>query len=249
MLVVRSEMKGLREHFAKQFPSYLRIVRDPSCRGKVQADFCTPEGDLVRGRVYRRFYGEEGSKKHSTMRWQHVGGWKLLKRCRKGSLFPSDVPLYAVAKYPQADLPNTMVEVGRSTVELAAMQHNTPLDPTHAQPAGEAEELTREALKAREKADRFRQNQEAVDRKLEEIFGTKLAAAPRDVLAEVDSRREIAAEEWMDAVARAKRRVGKITAKAVPFAARIRKSKQAIVMKKKKAVDKGRQKFYRTRQD
>jgi ribosomal protein RSM22 (predicted rRNA methylase) len=248
MLVVRSEMKGLRDHFAKQSSSYLRIVRDPTCRGKVQADFCTPQGDLIKARVYRRFYGDGGPKKHSTMRWQHIGGWKLLKRSRKGCLFPSDVPLYAVSKYPQAETPNTLVEVGHSTIELAAMQHDTPLDPSHTQPAGEKAELSHEAEKARQKLELFREQQESVDRKLEEIFGTKLAASPRDVLAEVDSRREVATEEWVSAVERAKRRVGRITEKTIPFSARIRMIRNDAVMKHKKTRSlRARQRGYRVR--
>ena len=233
MLVVRSETKQLRSHFQKKATSYLRVVRDPSCRGKVQADFCTPSGELVKGRVYRRFYGDgKNAFKNNTLRWQHIGGWKLLKRIRKGSLFPNDVPVYGVTKYPQTDKPNTLVEVGRSTVELAAMQNDTPLDAANTGEGGALqEEVSREEARARQKQEAFKAQTEAVNQKLEELFGAKIASSPRDVLAEVDSRRPIAAEEWMNAVHRAKRRVRNTAEKTIPFAARMRKMKQEAVLR------------------
>lgn len=69
MLVVRNEVHQLHERVSKDAHKYLRIVRDPTCHGKVNGVFCCPDGKLITGRVYRRFYGDRNRvSRHSTMR-------------------------------------------------------------------------------------------------------------------------------------------------------------------------------------
>ncbi|KAG8340635.1 putative Mitochondrial small ribosomal subunit Rsm22 [Trypanosoma vivax] len=232
MLVVRQETEELRQRVMRVAPKYMRVVRDPRCRGKIQADFCTPEGDLISGRIYRRFYGDRNRvSTHSTMRWQHIGGWKLLKRIRSGSLFPNDVPMYAVTKHPQIDFPNTLLNSRFSTVEQTAMQHNDPMTLVETPD----EELSREELKHKRRLERDMELQKKVEEKLEEVFGVKLQDLNGGELgsARTDSRREITEQQWADAVRRAKIRTVQHTKNALPFAAKRRAAQRAIQMRRR----------------
>ncbi|KEG11472.1 hypothetical protein DQ04_02581000 [Trypanosoma grayi] len=231
MLVVRQEVDQMRRRVMRVAPKYQRIVRDPRCHGKVQADFCTPEGDLVTGRVYRRFYGDRNRvSAHSTMRWQHIGGWKLLKRVKRGSLFPHDVPLYAVTKHPQVDFPNTLLDVRHSTVEQTAMQHNDPMSVADTTPD---EQLSREELQQKRWMQRNMELQQKVETKLEELFGTKIKHDSDLGAGRTDSRREITEQEWADAVRRAKIRTVQHTKNAIPFAAKRRALQRSMQVRRR----------------
>ncbi|RNF12457.1 methyltransferase [Trypanosoma rangeli] len=230
MLVVRQEVGQMRRRVMRMASKYMRVVRDPQCRGKVQADFCTPDGDLVSGRVYRRFYGDRNRvSAHSTMRWQHIGGWKLLKRIKRGSLFPHDVPLYAVTKHPQVDFPNTLIDVRHSTVEQTAMQHNDPLLLVETPD----DQLSREELRLKRRAQRDAELQQKVEGKLEELFGAKIKQDANMGGGRIDSRRVITEQEWADAVRRAKIRTIQHTKNAVPFAAKRRAAQRAMQVRRR----------------
>lgn len=217
MLVVREEVEDMRKRTMKSASQYLRVVRDPSCRGKVQACFCTPEGDLVTGRVYRRFYGDRNRvSKHTTMRWQHIGGWKLLKRIRSGSLFPNNVPMYAVSKHPQIDLPNTLMDVRYSPVEKTAMQYNDPLSLVEVP----NEELTRDEQLQKRRLEQQMELEKKAKAQIEDLFGAKVA--DDNLSGHVDARRPISAEQWADAVRRARIKTIQQTKKTVPYAAKMR---------------------------
>ncbi|KAG5492980.1 hypothetical protein JKF63_01561 [Porcisia hertigi] len=223
MLVVREELEDMRRRVTRVSPSYLRVVRDPTCRGKIQASFCTPEGDLITARVYRRFYGDRsGVRRHTTMRWQHIGGWKLLKRIRSGSLFPHDVPLYAVNRHPQVDFPNTLVGVKHSAVEKTAMQYNDPLTLMETPET----ELSREEVKQKRRLLRDEEAQKKAEAKLEEVLGTKI----RDTSLEghIDARRRISAEEWAKAVRHARHKTVRHTQQTIPNAAKMRALKRTL---------------------
>lgn len=227
MLVVREELEEMRRRVMRVSPSYLRVVRDPTCRGKIQATFCTGEGDLVDARVYRRFYGDFNSvSRHSTLRWQHIGGWKLLKRIKSGSLFPDNVPLYAVTTHPQVDFPNTLVDVKHSPVEKTAMQYNDPMSLMETP----EEELTRDEVKQRRQMLRDEEMKKKAEAKLEEIFGSKISSE-NPLSGHVDARRRISAEEWAKAVRHARQKTVRQTQMTIPNAAKIRAAKRALEVK------------------
>ncbi|CAD2219952.1 hypothetical protein AGDE_13454 [Angomonas deanei] len=228
MLVVREETNDIRKRFMKAAPHYLRVVRDPSCRGKIQADFCTPEGDLITGRIYRRFYGDRNRvSRHSTMRWQHIGGWKLLKRIRSGSLFPNDVPMYAVRRHPQVDFPNTLIDVKYSTVEKTAMQYG---DSMHYMETPD-EDLTRDEIKMKRKIQRDVELQEKAEKQLEELFGGKITE--EGMAGRIDAKREITPEQWTEAVKRAKIKTVQQTKKTIHNAAKMRAARRQLKMNKR----------------
>ncbi|ORC84595.1 uncharacterized protein TM35_000431630 [Trypanosoma theileri] len=230
MLVVRQELDQMRQRVMRMAPKYMRVVRDPQCRGKIQADFCTPEGNLITGRVYRRFYGDRNRvSAHTTMRWQHIGGWKLLKRLKRGSLFPHDVPLYAVTKHPQIDFPNTLLDVRHSTVEQTAMQYNDPMSLVETPD----EQLSREELQRKRRMERDVELQQKVESKLEELFGSKIKQSDELGASRTDSRRDITEQEWADAVRRAKIRTVQHTKNAVPFAAKKRAAQRALQIRRR----------------
>jgi len=136
---VRAELDGYRERLFPRLHKYYRIVSEPMRRGHIWADFCTPEGELMKGKVYRRYYPAKGTnvdtatkkrgggKNHSKDRWEIIGGWQLLKHSMRGGLFPHDVPISSGRKYHMLDYPNTFVDVKRdNAVENTAMALNTP---------------------------------------------------------------------------------------------------------------------------
>lgn len=220
MLTVRSEVSETTQRFWKAYPSYYRIVADPSCRGKILVNLCTPDGELMRGRVYRRFYGDSsksGGYKHYSMRWQHIGGWRLLRRVKRGSLFPSDVPLYTVSYAPQVDFPTTLLDRKASLVQKTAMQLNDPMNLMDT-PDGD---LTVEDVKLKRAAQFERDRLEKVNDQMHTLFGashdTKLGEAQR-----IDAKVEISTDQWHDAVRRAKQRVVSHSKKALPNAAKLR---------------------------
>lgn len=230
MLVVREELEDMRRRVMRVSPSYLRLVRDPSCRGKIQATFCTGEGDLITARVYRRFYGDRNNvSRHSTMRWQHIGGWKLLKRSKSGALFPHNVPLYAVHHHPQVDFPNTLVDVKRSPVEKTAMQYNDPMTLMETP----EEELTREEVKQRRNMLRDEEMKKKAEAKLEEIFGAKIQPDGEPLSGHVDARRRISAEEWAKAVRHARQRTVRQTQLTIPNAAKARAAHRSLEVKRR----------------
>lgn len=223
MLVIREEVEDMRKRTMKSAPKYLRIVRDPSCRGKIQADFCTPDGDLVTGRVYRRFYGDRNRvSKHTTMRWQHIGGWKLLKRVRSGSLFPDNVPIYAMSKHPQVDYPNTLLDRRYSPVEKTAMQYNDPLSLVETP----EDELTREERGQKRKLAQQVELEKKAQSQIEDLFGSKVT--DENLTGHIDARRSISAEQWADAVRRARVKTVQQTKKTVPYAAKMRTIKRQM---------------------
>ncbi|GET88875.1 hypothetical protein, conserved [Leishmania tarentolae] len=223
MLVVREELEDMRRRVTRVSPSYLRVVRDPTCRGKIQACFCTPDGDLITARVYRRFYGDHSSvPRHTTMRWQHIGGWKLLKRIRSGSLFPHDLPLYAVNRHPQVDFSNTLVGVKHSAVEKTAMQYNDPMSLMETPD----EELSREEVKQKRRLLRDEEEHKKAEAKLEEVLGTKIQDSSQE--GHIDARRRISAEEWAKAVRHAKQKTVRHTQKTIPNAAKMRALKRTL---------------------
>ncbi|KPI88921.1 hypothetical protein ABL78_1966 [Leptomonas seymouri] len=229
MLIVREELEDMRRRVMRVSPSYLRVVRDPTCRGKIQATFCTCEGDLVSARVYRRFYGDRNNvSRHTTMRWQHIGGWKLLKRIKSGSLFPHNVPLYAVNRHPQVDFPNTLVNVKHSPVEKTAMQYNDPMTLMETP----EEELTRDEVKQRRNMLRDEELKKKAEAKLEELFGAKIQTE-ESLNGHVDSRRLISAEEWAKAVRHARHKTVRQTQLSIPNAAKIRTAKRSMEVKRR----------------
>lgn len=232
MLVLRQEVEETRERVARAAPKYLRVVRDPKCHGKIQADFCTPEGQLVTGRVYRRYYGDKRKVlNHSTLRWQHIGGWKLLKRIRSGSLFPHDVPMYALTVHPQVDFPNTLLGTKFSTVEKTAMQYN---DPLLAPKDEESQEMSREDRIKKRKLEQHEQQLRGVETLIENMFGSKIASEQKSALGAVDAKRDITPEEWSNAVQKAKRATVEQTRKVLPFAAKMRAQRKTFAVRRRR---------------
>lgn len=232
MLAVREEVKQISDRVLGEAPKYLRVVRNPRCHGKIQADFCTPEGQLITGRVYRRYYGDKRQTlRHSTLRWQHIGGWKLLKRIRSGSLFPHNVPMYALSTHPQVDFPNTLLNTKQSTVEKTAMQYNDPLSPPST--ITPSENLTREERIKQRKSEQHKQQLQSVERLMEGLFGTGTLAQQQSAASRVDAKREISSEEWARAVQRARMATIAHTKKVLPFAAKMRAQKRAFHVKKR----------------
>lgn len=234
MLVVREEVQEIQARVAKASPKYLRVVRDPKCHGKVQANFCTPEGNLISGRVYRRYYGDkQKTLRHSTLRWQHIGGWKLLKRIRSGSLFPNDVPMYAITTQPQIDFPNTLVDTKQSVVDLTAMQYNDPMSRTVESGTENPQELTREERVARRKAKQNLEQMKSVEKLVENLFGAKVAGVQNSALSRMDAGRDITTEQWVAAVQKAKAATVLHTKKVLPFAAKMRAMRKAYQVRKR----------------
>lgn len=228
MIVVREELNQMRERVMKVSPKYLRVVRDPTCRGKIQATFCTPDGDLITARVYRRFYGDRNRvSRHTTMRWQHIGGWKLLKQIRSGSLFPHDVPLYAVNRQPQVDHPNTLMGVKYSVVEKTAMQYNDPMTLLETPD----DELNRDEVGQKRRLQRDEELQKKAEAQIEELFGSKITENPLN--GHVDARRQITAEQWAAAVRRARRNTVQHTQKTMPNAAKMRRAKRSMEVRRR----------------
>jgi hypothetical protein len=222
MLTVRNELKDTTQRFWKKFPSYYRLVSDPVCRGKMIADFCCPDGQLIRGRVYRRFYGDGNrTPAHYSMRWQHIGGWRLLHRLRKGSLFPSDVPLYTVTPFPQIDYPNTLMGKKLTPLEKTAMSLNNPMDIMSTPDS----ELGMEDLKAKRVMQRDTLQEEHVNQELNAIFGSNIGEDKQPV---VDGRRVLSMDQWHHAVRKAKQRVVRHSQKAVPNAAKARQATRRL---------------------
>lgn len=235
MLVVREEASRLRKKVGEAAHKYLRIVRDPKCHGKIQADFCTPQGELITGRVYRRYYGDtrKGTPRHSTLRWQHIGGWKLLKRVRSGSLFPHDVPMYAITTHPQVDFPNTLLNTKQSTIAKTAMQFNDPLTPPNTENSSPNEPVSREDQIKLRKAEQHKDQMEKVESLMERMFGSKVAKDQQASLSRVDAQREISAEEWVRAVQKAKRATVEQTKRVIPFAAKMRAQRRSFLVRKR----------------
>lgn len=230
MLVVRQEVDQLREKVARAAPKYLRVVRTPICRGKIQAHFCTPEGQLITGRVYRRYYGDKRQAlRYHTLRWQHIGGWKLLRRIRCGSLFPNDVPMYAIREEPQVDYPNTLLHTRGTTVEKTAMQYNDPLAPPIDSQAAPTRTDVKKARVVQHSTEQLRRAEEM----MEGIFGSKILEKQKADLSTVDARREISPEDWAKAVRRARIATVQHTRQAIPFAARMRAERKAYTVKRR----------------
>eukprot|EP00759_Apiculatamorpha_spiralis_P041044 PhF_6_TR39704/c0_g1_i1/m.59043 len=133
MLTLREEIDDYRRYYYNQLHKYYRLVSEPQQRGHIWANFCTPEGEMIRGKVYRRFYipsthapAKYRNKPPTVERWQAQSGWALLKYSFRGNLFPYDVPLYSVFKYHMLDYPNTLIDNKRNSVEDTAMKLGTP---------------------------------------------------------------------------------------------------------------------------
>lgn len=127
MLTIRREAKAITAYVHSNFPKYLRNVRYPIHRKKLIGTFCTPDGQLVSAKVYPHRF-DSAKVQHSTARWKSIGGFNLLRVSRPGDLFPHNVPLYNMRVHEQLDTPNTLVDVKKSAVELAAMADGDPLD-------------------------------------------------------------------------------------------------------------------------
>lgn len=232
MLTVREEVKQIRDRVAAESSNYLRIVRDPKCHGKIQADFCTPEGQLITGRVYRRYYGDKKQiLRHSTLRWQHIGGWKLLKRLRSGSLFPHNVPMYALTTHPQVDFPNTLLNTKQTTVEKTAMQYNDPLTVPSTAPSSES--MTRDERIKQQKVEQQMKQMQSVENLMEGMFGVNLVTERHAEASRVDAKRGISPEEWARAVERARMATIAHTKKVIPFAAKMRAQRRAFHLHKR----------------
>eukprot|EP00658_Telonema_sp_P-2_P050344 TRINITY_DN3837_c0_g1_i10.p1 TRINITY_DN3837_c0_g1~~TRINITY_DN3837_c0_g1_i10.p1 ORF type:complete len:497 (+),score=131.60 TRINITY_DN3837_c0_g1_i10:330-1820(+) len=127
MLTIRRETRAIAAYHHSNFPKYLRNVRYPVKRKKLTGTFCTPDGQLVSARVYPHRF-DSAKVQYSTSRWKTIGGYNLLKASRPGDMFPHNVPLFGIRRHEQLDTPNTLVDVKRSAVELAAMSDGDPLD-------------------------------------------------------------------------------------------------------------------------
>lgn len=222
MLTVRNELNDMRSRFLKEAPKYYRLIQDPKRMGKIGVDLCCPDGELIHARVYRRFYGDRSTvSTHTTMRWQHIGGWKLLKRIRKGSLFPHNVPLYAVSKYARISQPNTLVGKDLSHVEATAMQLDDPMKLLETPD----EELDTPQRKKKAMTQRDMDQMASADRQIESLFGAKIAtggSSSGSIHNQVSTRQAVTAEQWAEAVERAKRRVVRHNEKAIPNSAKLR---------------------------
>ena len=197
VLVVREELDDIRKRFRKNLRFYYRVVRQPVKRGRVKLHLCTSDGDLIRGKVYRRFYGDmsRGEPIANFPRWEQMGGWRLAQHARSGWLFPHDVPLYSVTKVPQVDFPNTLVSHSMSTVEKTAMMHGDPLE--HSVPP------------ENEWKDNMKKEAVSEDMKyINATIATLCGSSEDSKVKEVDSRAPITSDEWTKAVRNAKRRVG-----------------------------------------
>jgi hypothetical protein len=211
VLVVRNEMKDVRNHYAKQANDYWRIVlQRPRCHGRVDAFFCTTEGDLVKGKVYRRFYGDGTTKmgeSSSSPMWQYIGGWRYLKKAEEGWLFPTEVPIYGIRKQAQVDFPNTLLNRGGlSVVEKTAMQHNAPMDPAAA-PKTEAEiaDDANPATSAEQRRMTGARYQDTMDGLAKTMGKDPAGASP--VSQAFDTREPVSGHQWATAVRNARRNV------------------------------------------
>ena len=132
LYVVRSEIDEYSTHFLKELHGYSRIVKEPVHRGHMWATFCNKEGELVRGKVYRRCYARDSKlypRSHlpPTKKWQIMGGWKLLKSSVCGGLFPPELPLFSKRVYEQMETPNTFIDDANNThLEKTSMVLGTP---------------------------------------------------------------------------------------------------------------------------
>ena len=241
VLTVRSEVEDYRSSFQKKISQYYRIVSSPQCSGRISAHFCTPDGDLIEGRVYRRWVGEPGPRAPTPEEkkgWQYVGGWKLLKSSKVGSLFPSDVPMYLVKKQPQVDFPNTMLNSKDvSHLERVGMEWETPMDPNH---IPDEDEMSIEDAREYRKQQRDAEEAEVLESQLQSLG----MARSLDAKQVVDARAEITGEQWARAVRSAKLKAKGDVKKApqhIPFANKLRHLEKYRTIKPRKDRSRFRQ--------
>ncbi|KNH05261.1 methyltransferase-like protein 17 [Perkinsela sp. CCAP 1560/4] len=112
-LTIQNEVDDYEKFFLEKMHDYYRIVSEPHLKG--YANFCKPNGDLVRARVKKYFWGSRGTPAFrrqygNRINWQYVGGYRLLMRSTRGGLLPSGIPLFREKKFTQQDKPNTFVD-------------------------------------------------------------------------------------------------------------------------------------------
>ena len=117
-ITIQNEVEEYEKYHLDKLHNFYRITSEPHGRG--YANFCKPNGDLVRARVRKYFSGKKGSpefrKRYTTKtNWQHVGGYSLLMRSMKGGLIPADIPLSREKKFLQQENPNTFVDDSEAT--------------------------------------------------------------------------------------------------------------------------------------
>ena len=233
LAVVRAEMYDINAAIAKTAVDYWRVVMTPpKCVGHMRAYFCTHEGDLVLGKVYRRPYDiskrAAGYAAVAGVPWQSVGGWAYLRRAREGWLWPSDVPLFNVRKMRQIDRPNTLMNrKGMSVIEATAMSYNDPLSEKVTDPPGqsvsasesEAEDRLDDAGSThstkRSRDERLLDERQRMQEVLERLVGVDAGRNARhttnrkqSISSLVDARR-VTGEQWTKAVKSARRNVRK----------------------------------------
>ncbi|EPY16209.1 hypothetical protein STCU_11474 [Strigomonas culicis] len=143
--------------------------------------------------------------------------------------------MYAISKHPQVDFPNTLIDVRYSTVEKTAMQYNDPITDVETP----TEELSREELQQKRRRERDFELQKKAEEKIQELFGAQVSA--QGEVDRVDARREISAEQWAEAVRRARIKTIQQTKKTIPNAAKLRAARRQLQMKRRNTSQERRQ--------
>jgi hypothetical protein len=198
-LTVRAEMQDVRQAITKSAARYHRIVSDVVAKGHLRLTLCTNSGDLVRAKVYRRFYGDSADRaKFDGALWQYVGAWHYGLSAQRGWLFPHDVPLHSVVKYEQIDAPNTFA--GRkSAVDATSMSHGFGNLPGTEDQKLTAEQEASQPNVGKRNADKF--------------IGARMGVLADQVMGggkasdrNFDSQSKVSSQQWSNAVRAAKHR-------------------------------------------
>ena len=212
MITVRHEASVLRAHYQKQLTKYYRIVRQPLERKKMVGTFCTPDGDLITGRVSRHLYNRSVARFRSS-RWATIGGFKLLRRSRPGDLFPTDVPLTGIRKMNLLDKPNTLMGTKRSLVEQLGLREGDTVDLDTLDPSEMGPEAHSAYRKLKQDRELFVEAHAEINRLLgvetdtdeldKELFPSMAKA--REDLAKVDATADLTTMDWARVVDAARR--------------------------------------------
>ena len=135
-LTIHNEVDEYEKFYLERLHNFYRVTSEPHKKG--YANFCKPNGDLVRARIKKHFSGSKGSvtfrRRYATYaNWQHIGGYSLLMRSTKGGLIPANIPLSREKKFEQQNKPNTFVDDTEKTpLEKTSMLLGTESDGSRA---------------------------------------------------------------------------------------------------------------------
>eukprot|EP00758_Cryptobia_borreli_P002265 Tbor_TRINITY_DN2902_c0_g1::TRINITY_DN2902_c0_g1_i1::g.1043::m.1043 len=202
MITIKGEVSIIRQHYLKEIFKYSRNVRHPIIRSKAIATLCTPDGDLVTGKVYK-YQFSSAKKRHSTSRWTHIGGFGLLRRSRPGDLFPHNVPLYGIKKLDQTSVANTLIDVRRSPLEMTSLQEGG-VDLEALDPSTMNDEQYRVYTRLKEEKQSLEYADEFI---ASTAYGSNSVSTDesKEMIAKLDAKAEMTAIDWARVVEAAKR--------------------------------------------